>query len=321
MKITNDINKVAIFVGDEQPEVGRRQNREKQQNGNAVFAGNLNSDLLQNQICRRKEEAKKKALKIVTDVWEGERTIDEEMQARRQKIDALKQENRQAKSMLSEIAQEQETLKETYGVTDDSKEQLDLELLRRKKQMSSGKGGSLTPEELEYVEGLEQTGLTEYQLRQLDLDKEKQIYEERVAENDRAILEELAIIRGTRLERLKHNPMVKAQKQADAVLDAAGREVIDMVVEDAKEKLDEEQEERQEKAEVIKEKREQREELIKTQRKERDEQEELLEEMPVEEMLTLKSDKTDVKKEIQNIVNKMKLVAEDIKGSVVDEKL
>ena len=49
--------------------------------------------------------------------------------------------------------------------------------------------------------------------------------------------------------------------------------------------------------------------------------EELTEEMPMEEMLTLEQAKTDVQKEVQNIVDKMKLVAEDMKGAVVDKSV
>ena len=77
-----------------------------------------------------------------------------------------------------------------------------------------------------------------------------------------------------------------------------------MVVEDAKEHVDEETAEREEQAEKLE-----------------AEREELLEEMPVEEMLSLERTKADVQKEVQQIVDKMKLVAEDIKGAVVDRTL
>ena len=318
MRISNNIT---IYAGSEQQAVNGQQEEQQKQGKKSVFAGYLNSDLLQNQIQQKKEEAQKKAMKIVTDVWESERVIEEDLQERREKIDALKQEKKQAKDKISEISEEQEAMKEIYGITEDCKEQQDLELLRKKNNILSGKGGSLSPEEWEYTARLEQEGLTEYQLRQLDMDREKQIYEEKVTENDKAIFQELAIIRGTRLERLKYDPMVKAQKQADAVLDAASKEIIGMVVEDAKEHIDEEKEERQEQAEVIEEKREQQEALIEARKEEREEQEELLEAMPVNEMLTLDQTRTDIKKEIQNIINEMKLVAEDIKGSVVDETL
>ena len=40
--------------------------------------------------------------------------------------------------------------------------------------------------------------------------------------------------------------------------------------------------------------------------------------MPTEEMLTFDKMQTDVKQEVQNILNKMKLIQEDIKGAAVD---
>ena len=49
--------------------------------------------------------------------------------------------------------------------------------------------------------------------------------------------------------------------------------------------------------------------------------EELTEDMPVDEMVKLENAKTEVQHEIQNIVEKMNLVAEDIKGSMVDTSI
>ena len=40
-----------------------------------------------------------------------------------------------AQTRINEINQRQEALKEEYGITEDSQEQKDLELLRREKQM------------------------------------------------------------------------------------------------------------------------------------------------------------------------------------------
>ena len=132
---------------------------------------------------------------------------------------------------------------------------------------------------------------------------------------------ENAIIRGTKLERLKHAPMVKAQKEADAIQDAASKEIIGMIMEEAKDSIDEETKENQEKAEKLEEIQEEKEAFIEKQKEKREETEELLENIPMEELVHMGQLKDEIKQEIKNIVSEMKLVAEDIKGALVDESV
>ena len=88
-----------------------------------------------NKILEKKKEAQKKVMRVVGDAWESDRQIDEDLQKRRDLISTLHQENQQAQTRINEINQRQEALKEEYGITEDSQEQKDLELLRREKQM------------------------------------------------------------------------------------------------------------------------------------------------------------------------------------------
>ena len=161
----------------------------------------------------------------------------------------------------------------------------------------------------------------DYQQKQLDLDSAKSVYQQTVSENKKTIVEENAIIRGVRLEKLKSDPMLKAQDEAQAIREAASKEITGMVVEQAKEHIDQLQEEAEEKAEKLEEKQEKLEEFIESQKEKREESEEIMEDMPVREMAELEQIKSDVKQEVENIVNKMALVVEDIKGAMVDEKL
>ena len=115
--------------------------------------------------------------------------------------------------------------------------------------------------------------------------------------------------------------MVKARKEAEAILDAASKEIIGMIMEEAKDTIDEESKENQEKAEKLEEIQEEKEAFIEEQKEKREETEELLENMPMEEMLDMGQLKDEIKQEIKNIVSEMKLVAEDIKGALVDESV
>lgn len=293
MKISNNITIYACtnLHGAENAEKSGEQGTE--QNGKSVYVGTLNNDLLQNDIMLRKKEAQEKAMKVVGDAFAGDRAIDEDLEERRRSIDRLESDNKELLQELKDISEQREQLIKEYGITD----------------------------EVTDVVVMGSAEMEEFQKRWEELEDRENACRLSLDDNNQTILEENAIIRGTRMERLKHSPMLKAQKQAEEILEAAGEEIIGMVVEDAKEHVDEETAEREEQAEKLEAEREEQEAFIEKQQEKRKEQEELLEEMPVEEMLSLERTKADVQKEVQQIVDKMKLVAEDIKGAVVDQTL
>lgn len=316
------LNNITLFVGTDSQNVNKAETQEKQekQNSKSLYAGNLNTDLFTNNLQQKKKDAQEKAMKVIADAWAGDRAIDEDLQSREAHIDELQAENKEAQAKINDINRMQEDLKSTYGIKEDSEEQLELELIRRKRDLYC-KGGGMTQEEFMQAAGAEADGLTEYQQRQLELDAEKEIYQETIDANKELILEENAIISATKQERLKHSPMTQARKQAEDILEAASKEIIGMATEAAKEHIDEEQEKREEKAEEIKAEKEEKEAFIEKQKEERDKQNALLGEMPMEELLHLNQVKTDIQKEVKNILSEMKLVAEDIKGAMVDESL
>ena len=297
------------------------EEQRKKEERTDFFAGNLNQDLFENKLLEKKREAREKAMKVVGDAFEGDKQIDNDLQERRDKIAALEQENQKLQNQINEISERQDALMEQYGITEDSEEQKDLELLRKKDKWLSGKGEALTKEEFEQVEKLESGELTEYQKRQREWDAEKSHFQKDIDKNKEEILVENAIIRGTKLERLKNAPMVKAQKEADAILDASSKEIVNMIMEETKDTLEEKSEEEQEKAEKLEEKQKEQEAFIEKQKEKRKETEELLEHMPMEEMIHMGQLKDEIKQEIKNIVSEMKLVAEDIKGAVIDQKI
>ena len=123
-------------------------------------------------------------------------------------------------------------------------------------------------------------------------------------------------------EILPSTPIVMVTKsEEEDIMEQAGEEIVGMLLEEGKEHLDEEQKLREEKAEKLEEKKEEQEAFIEAQKEKKEAAEEFVEDMPMEEMLTLEQVKLDVQKEVQNIVDKMKLVAEDMKGAVVDESV
>ncbi len=319
MKISNN---QTIFIGENVKQENQiKEGQHKKEKRTDFFAGKLNQDLFENKLLQKKKEAQEKAMKVVGDAFEGDTKIDEDLQERRGKIAALEEENQKLQEQINEINDSQNALMEKYGITKDSQEQKDLELLRKKDKWLMGEGEALSKEEFDRVSKLESEGLTEYQKRQREWDAEKKHFQKDMDKNNEEIFVENAIIRGTKLERLKSSPMVKAQKEAKEILDTASKEIINMVMEETKDTIEEKSKEEQEKAEKLEEKQEEKEAFIEKQKDKRDETEEILENMPMEEMIHMGQLKDEIKQEVQKIVSEMKLVAEDIKGAVVDKNI
>lgn len=318
MKVRN----TSIFVGNTGRSERHGNLQEENKKSSAIFAGNLNKQF--DPIAQKKKQARGQAMKIISDAWEGERKIDEDIEERRNKIAKLKTDMGKARKQLKDIEEARQELRNSYGVAEDSKEEQDLRLLEKEMDLyRPGKGVSLSKEEMERIAQIKKNGLTQYQQRSLEMKKNGSVYEEEIADIEKEIMEENAVIRGTKLERLKHNPMAKANKQADAVLEAASDEVIGMLVDEAKNHIDEEMEEKKEAAEEKAEEKEEQEEKLESIKEKKEEQKELTEAVTeaTEQMLELDDVKTDVQQEIKDMINKMKLLDEDIKGAAVDEVL
>lgn len=285
---------------------GKNKNENKKEYNNGqrknIYVGNgMQNTALQDKISAKRERAQKQAMKIVQDAFSGDRAVDEDLESRRKHV--------------AELREERKTLQEeTAGV--------------------AKRRGSL---EKAYEEG--EISQKDYFAEVADLSREERDYQAKLADNENAVVEENAVIRGTKLERLKHNTMSEAGEQADAILEAVGEEIVSMAMEDAKEKIDEASEKREEQAEAITQKRKEQENIREEQaeaiarkreeqeknpqkREERRQQaEELAESMPMAEMVSAEKLQDEVKQEVQSILKKMKLLAEDIKGASVDESL
>lgn len=280
MKVDNN---VTLFVGGRPENMATEGAGRKQENRKTVFAGDLNQQggSIQERIGQKKKEAQKQAMKVVGDAFAGDKAIDEDIADRCQNIKDLKEDRVR---LLEE------------------KENVEL----RKEDLEKGyEAGEISRED--------------YLLEKAALKEEEKVRDQELDDNEARVMQEDATIRSTRIERLKHHAMADAQGQAEDILDAARDEIVGMVVEEGKDHVDEETEERKEQAEEIREEKEKQEEFIESQKERREEEEKILANVPMEEMLSLDKVQADVKQEVQNILDKMKLLAEDIKGAVVDE--
>lgn len=175
-----------LFVGDTtlsaSNEKTQNEKEMKEKNG-SYFAGNLKQNA--DPIAARREEAVNKALKVVKNAFDGEKKVDEDLQLRTDHIKELEYNMAKAKDSIENIKDSREVIKETYGVTEDSKEQGDLELLEKRYRLQNKSTGEiLTEQEQDHLKEIDQAGLTEYQNRSLELYKQEEAEKKEKAEED-----------------------------------------------------------------------------------------------------------------------------------------
>ncbi|MDE7313055.1 MAG: hypothetical protein K2N87_15760 [Eubacterium sp.] len=287
-------------------------------------------------IEQKRAMVRKQAFKVVGDTFASDRKLDGEFTEREDKMAHYKNVIGESQKRIREFNEMKEQLREEYGVDSDSQEQEDLELLERYQNKESRM--SMTMEEWDRVAEIEKNGLTDYQKRALDIDLYKEPFEEALKDAKKGYLEENATLRAMTLERLKKDPMVEASKEADQILKDGSKEIIGMLQEEAIDHIDEkfeeeieeaeerkeEEKQEQEKLEEAKERREELEALTNPEKAEkehsRESESDVLSADPLtESILKMDGIKSDVQKEVSEMMTKMKLVAEDLKGIKVDQ--
>ena len=330
-------NNITIFTGDTQnnaqADKTKNENNAAQDGRNkTIYAGNFLKELsLRDSIQQRREQAKERALKIVSDAWNGDREIDKEISRSEERIKKLKESYKELQDMRSAMKPEEEEYKQEQTVfTEDSEEAKFMEKAYIAKMFPWAEV-EFTEEEAKRVEEMDVDQVAGYMSSRMEAKtaawkpagtvSAKDEIDRLMYELGREIEMENAVIRGIRGEKRKNHTMVDAQKQAEDVMAASRDEIIGMVTEDAKEHIDEEKEKKEQEAEAIKEKKEEQEKILEERKEREKELEKLVEDMPIEEAADRKNIQTEVRQQVQDIVNKMHLVAEDIKGAVVDANL
>lgn len=286
MKITENTR---LYVGGTIERSADKQVEKNVQTSGKVhmFAGSIGvQNPLDTQIEEKRTNAMEKAKKLLSDVFAAEKSIDDDLLERAIRIKESEQAIVDANKELAKLDVEKEKLKEQYGITGEETE-------------------DMLPEEYKMLRG----ELTLY----------GKPYHQVIDEAKDVIEEERKIISAITVERLKSDPMVETSKQAEDILTSAEEEIAGMVVDAAVENLQEKAEEAREKQEAEEEKAE----LEEAKRKEREERrkEVDLADMPMEELLNLEQVRGELKQEVDQMLVEMKLLAEDIKGSMVDEEL
>ena len=181
----------------------------------------------------------------------------------------------------------------------------------------------LSDEERKELDRIKKNGLTQYQEESLAMKEDERYYAERIGKAEQEIQTHNAIITGTKLEMLKHHGMIDAQKEAEQVMEQASKDIVSMLVSEGKEHVEEELEEKREQAKAEAEKQEELQEKVDAAKERRKDQEELTEEI-LENAKGQTPGTTGVsaaQQEVKDMIQKMKLIEEDVKGAVVDQNL
>lgn len=273
-----------LFIGERQ--ITETKTPEEIQEGlenGRVFSGKL--QFPQDKIAERRRQAQEKAINIVKTAFAGELGLDDEIAGMEESIEKEKEEMLSNKAELNRV-------------------------LERKAELETRNDLS----EEEYRQELEELNKAESHFGGLLADGKK--YE------DRAI----QAVTDIRLERLKTNPMGEAVAQAEETVEEAGREIVGMLYDEAREHLDKEREKLEEDAEKKAEKEEELEKRIEAMRAEKEEKEkdtpELGDRQTVSgQIVKLAETNQTVQKELQQVVDQLKLDLEDLKGAAVDREI
>ena len=124
-----------------------------------------------------------------------------------------------------------------------------------------------------------------------------------------------------RIEQLKSNPMVEAEKQSEEILEAANKAIYGDLINEGKKHIEEKMEEAKEKAEKLAEKKEEEEERLEKKEEREEKLEDAQNKETIETLNSYNDPDSQIKKELDEILDELKLIQEDLKGVKVDSNI
>lgn len=176
----------------------------------------------------------------------------------------------------------------------------------------------------EQKEEIRKNGCSEDEYKEVCADYAKQEAEfySQIQDAKSTVMDENASIRQVKIDRIQNQDMQNAMQEADDIMDAAGKDMIQTAMKEMQERM---QEKRKEEAEKAKEKaeEEEKEKKLKERVEERNAESQPVTETRAvtESILTHDQLKDSTTSEIKNILDDYTLTEEDIKGMSIDSKL
>lgn len=279
-----NINLNATFANENIKSLNNNQGVLNNKN-NVIDGKTLN--LSGNILDEKKAQAKRDAMKLIRDAFEGDQKISNEFNEKKRHVEELIKDKGEADKVINDIENERKMLRDEYGLTEKSKEEKELKLLE--KDFKSGLPGSdvfLSEEERKAVAEIKERGLTEYQSRSMEkLDYAKNYIVKSYA-NTLEIQDENRSLGMMEREMLKNTSMIEAKKEAKKLEEEANEQVVAIAMDEAKDNIDSDIEEKKEEA---------------------------------ESMSRASKSVEEAQQEVKEMMSKMKMLDEDIKGITVDD--
>lgn len=224
--------------------------KKNEDSGNVIYAGDLN--LNTDTIGDKKMKAQKNALKTLMDQFKNDVKTDNMVSDLQDKQQLLLKDRQLYSDTIKNLDQYSQELMDNYGVAQDSEEQKNLEKseeqnmrLYLKSIQNPDKMSKKDKTELQSV----LDSLTDYQKDAFYNDAMKEIWKGRESDATDKIKSTTDAISGIKLEILKSNPMVDAQKQAQAIIKDSIEDIISTIMHQTKDEVDKTTEENKKKIE------------------------------------------------------------------------
>ncbi len=279
----------------------------------------------------KRNSAKRQAMKLISDAWGRDEKVSRNIQNMRDEKRTRIDELGELEAVTGKLKEEKEMYKEAYGISGDSQEQKDLELLEKYQNNKTGASfDSFSEEEISRLKELQNIPLTEYQKQVLALNSEEGKLRIDIERKKSELVGITQAIQGAVNEQEKSQDMLNAQEAADAIMAAASKDIIGMLKKEAMNHVDEALEEQKEKAEEATKKKEEQEERIEEAKEKREEQQEMQQEIiegdreadRMQQDFRMESKGVDyvaeAQKSIQKILKENSMINEDIKGIEID---
>lgn len=292
-----------IFTGDlgnKQKSTGICDEKKQVRNG-TVYIGDVKEK--NDSVLNKKIQAQRESIRKVLKQFNNDNLIEAEKQEYRDYKTEMEKVIQDAQTGIDRINELQEKLTEKYGISDDSEEKKNLDLLRKSLEPDK----KLTEEEIDQLRNMGE--LTEYQKTSLTYDAAKKVFERTVEHAQNESFNAGRTVEEIEIQVLKTHYMVDAQKIADLIMRAASEEVMKMLLEETKENIDENLEKNEEKAEKLQEEAE-----AKKQTEDSSGNAEVN-----KEILKQVYSENELDNELKKIVEASNILKEDLKGIEVNE--
>lgn len=306
---------------------------EKAGNVNRVCAGNINLSDGGNGIVEQKRGfARKQAFRIIKEAYQSDKSVTDNIRSMEEEKSKKVMQLTDLQKNLNSISEQKEELMKEYGVSADSSEQKDLELLEKYQDYKNGAGyEQFTKEEIERLKQLQNTPMTEYQKRVLKINDEKDSFSVQADKLKNEIIALTQSVTDAHSELEKSQGMLKAENAAEGIFEASEDEIVSSLINQAKDNIDDEFEEVKEKAEEKAEEEEEVQERQESVQQKKQEKEEKIKQNMIENDMKLNQIEADagVRKtvtlsvdaaqtQIQKILEENNMIDEDLKGIEID---